>query len=175
MTAQNTITGNGISEQAYLALRHLDSTDVFKLACVESGKGMDQIAREMGWGISHAKRIFSANRYFPTYEDLPKFCAVVGNQLIVQWLQIMAEGDGQPPKHAEVDCSSLVFRIGELFSEAGDVGAAGQSAIEDMKLEPRELRRIMKELRDVIVKSLALMGDIRAQERQLAKGASGNA
>ncbi len=155
------------TDRTFDALSRLDAVDAFKLACMESGKGLDAIAREMGWSLAHAKRIVSTARYFPTYEDLPRFCAVVGNRLVLEWLLVSARRLGVPSRHDALSCNGLIFRIGELFSEAGDVGQAGQEAIADQRLEPVELRRLIKELRDVVVKALTLIGDLRTQERAL--------
>ncbi|MFV0349222.1 MAG: phage regulatory CII family protein, partial [Halodesulfovibrio sp.] len=128
------------------------------------------IMREMGWSEYHAKRVFGTERYFPTFEDLPKFCNVAGNTIIVQWLQVHALLYGIEPKHQNVDCAELVKRIGDLFGEMSDVGQEASDSIRDGILEPKELRRIIRELNDVVSKSMTLIGDLRALERSLKEG-----
>ena len=46
-----------------------------------------------------------------------------------------------------------------------DVGQEASAAIQDGKLEPKELRRIIRELNDVVDRSMALIGDLRVLER----------
>jgi hypothetical protein len=48
-----------------------------------------------------------------------------------------------------------------------EVGQEATDAIKDGKLEPKELRRIIRELNDVVTRSVELMGDLRALERKL--------
>ena len=145
----------------------LDAVDAFKLAWECSGKQMPEIMREMGWTEYHAKRVFGTERYFPTFEDLPQFCNVVGNTIIIQWLQVQAMNYGIAPKHVDVDCAELVKRMAELFGEMSDVGQEASAAIQDGKLEPKELRRIIRELNDVVDRSMALIGDLRVLERTM--------
>lgn len=145
----------------------LDAVDAFKLAWEMGNKSMPHILREMGWTESHARRVFSPERYFPTFEDLPRFCNVVGNTIIIQWLQVQSMQYGIAPQHTNVNCAELVKRMGELFGEMSDVGQEASAAIQDGKLEPVELRRIIRELNDVVNRSVCLIGDLRVLERTL--------
>ena len=150
-------------------LHNLCPEDAFKLALERSGMTWQKLAEEMGWTESHTKRVFSLERYFPTYEDLPKFCSIVGNMVIINWLQVQAMQYGLEHQHRDVDCQSLVFRISQLFGETSDVGQEAQKAVADGQLEPRELRRIIRELNDVVNTSLDMIGDLRELERRMKK------
>ncbi|MBI9080299.1 MAG: hypothetical protein JEY79_11240 [Pseudodesulfovibrio sp.] len=153
------------------SLANLDGIDAFKIAIEQSLKDLPTIAREMNWSESHTKRIFSTEKYFPSVVDLPKFCHVVGNTLVLQWLQAKAMVYGLPEKNRDIDCENLVFKIAKLFGEVGDVGRKGQEAIADGKLEPEELRGIIKEVKEVLTEGMELVGDLRILERDLvAKG-----
>ncbi|UZP68745.1 hypothetical protein N1030_07180 [Desulfovibrio mangrovi] len=154
-------------ENVRQSLVGLDAVDAFKLAWEIGNKPMPTVMSEMGWTESHARRVFSPERYFPTFEDLPRFCSVVGNTIIIQWLQVQAMYYGIAPKHVDVDCAELVKRMGELFGEMSDVGQEASAAIQDGKLEPKELRRIIRELNDVVDRSVALIGDLRVLERSM--------
>lgn len=156
-----------VDTKAHQSLVALDAVDAFRLAWTRSGKIMPEIMREMGWTEYHARRVFGVERYFPTYEDLPKFCNVVGNTIIIQWLQVQAMHYGITPSHQNVDCAELLKRTSELFGEMSEVGQESTDAIKDGKLEPKELRRIIRELNDVVTRSVELMGDLRALERKL--------
>ena len=150
-------------------LLNIDDIDAFKLAFEMSDLTLQQIAAEMGWSNGQARRIFSTDKYFPSFPEIPRFCAVVGNMVVVNWLMVRTMAYGAEPHPEDVDCSALVGRVGELFGETGDVGQAVQKAIQDGKLTAQEIRRIISEVRDVVSRSTALLGDLRAQERRLAK------
>ncbi|ADU61447.1 MAG: hypothetical protein KUA35_09240 [Pseudodesulfovibrio sp.] len=151
------------------ALAGMDAVDAFKVAIMKSSKELPAVAREMGWSDSHTRRIFSTDRYFPSFEDIPKFCHVVGNTLVVQWLQAKAMTYGLPQDVRNLDCENLVWKIGELFAEVGDVGRKGQEAIADGQLEAHELREIINEVKDVLTAGMELVGDLRVLERELSK------
>lgn len=155
------------------SLAKLDAIDAFKMAIEQSMKGLPSIAKEMGWSESHAKRIFSTEKYFPSFVDLPKFCHVVGNTLIIQWLQASAMVYGLPKKDRNIDCENLVFQIAKLFGEVGDVGRKGQEAIADGKLDAEELRGIIKEVKEVLTEGMDLVGSLRILERDLVNKEKG--
>jgi len=149
------------------SLANLDAIDAFKMAIENSHKDLPTIAKEMEWSESHTRRIFSTEKYYPSVVDLPRFCHTVGNNLILQWLQAKTMTYGLPTEERNIDCENLVWRIGNLFAEVGDVGRKGQKAIEDHKLEPHELREIIDEVKDVLTEGMELVGDLRILERDL--------
>jgi hypothetical protein len=155
------------------ALANLDPIDAFKLAAEQSHKPLSEIADAMGWSESQARRVFSTEKYWPSFEDLPQFCSVLGNNVLLLWLQAKTMTYGMPEQCRDVDCENLVFRIGELFAEVGDVGRKGQEAIADGKLEPHELRAIINEVKDVLTEGMELVGDLRMLERELVAKAGG--
>ncbi|MCJ2164632.1 MULTISPECIES: phage regulatory CII family protein [unclassified Pseudodesulfovibrio] len=155
------------------SLANLDAIDAFKLAIESSGKDVPTITKEMEWSESHTRRIFSTEKYYPSVVDLPRFCHVVGNNLVLQWLQAKAMTYGLPTEDRNIDCENLVFRIGNLFAEVGDVGRKGQEAIADGKLEPHELRAVIDEVKDVLTEGMELVGDLRILERDLTEQAKG--
>jgi hypothetical protein len=146
-------------------LLRLDAIDAFKLAAQKSGKGVGEIAKEMGWDGGQARRIFSVDRYYPSYEQLPILCGVLGNTIIIQWLQVQAMHAGMATVPQDINCAKLIQQIGKLFGEVSDVGKEAQCAIEDGKLEPKEVRRIIRELNDVLDHGADMLGTLRAWER----------
>lgn len=149
-------------------LASLDAIDAFKLAAEQSHMTLGQIADAMGWSESQARRVFSTEKYFPSVPDIPKFCNALGNNVILLWLQAKTMTYGLPETCRDIDCENLVFRIGALFGEVGDVGRKGQDAIADGKLEAHELRAIINEVKDVLTEGMELVGDLRILERELA-------
>jgi len=146
-------------------LHHLDAIDAFKLAIEKSVKPLPQIANEMGWSESFVKRVFSADKFFPSVADIPRFCAVLGNQVIIHWLLARATFYGLDEAHQDVDCNALLRRVNDLFAEVGDVAAEARASTADNKLEPVECRRLIKELSDVLDRGMSLVADLRSLER----------
>ncbi|BFR48759.1 phage regulatory CII family protein [Nitratidesulfovibrio sp. HK-II] len=146
-------------------LHHLDAVDAFKLAVEQSGLPLPEIAKRMGWSMPQARRVFSAEKYFPSFPDLPRFCIAVGNLTVVHWLLAKATPDEQAQPHAPLDCASLLLRVADLFTEVGHVAEEACRAASDDRLQVTELRRLLKELADVLERGMALVGDLRQMER----------
>lgn len=146
-------------------LHHLDAVDAFKLAVQQSGKTLPDIAKGMDWSVSQARRVFSAAKFYPSYPDLPRFCAVVGNLTIINWLLARATFHGIDEGRQSVDCAALLLRVTDIFAEVGDVAEEARKSVADNSLEPRELRSLIQELSDVLQQGMALVGDLREMER----------
>jgi len=146
-------------------LHHLDAIDAFKLAIEKSNKPLPEIAKEMGWKPFFMKRVFSAEKFYPSVEDIPRLCAVLGNQVIIHWQLARATFYGLDEAHQDVDCNALLRRVNDLFAEVGDVATEARASIADNKLEPHECRRLIKELSDVLDRGMSLVSDLRALER----------
>lgn len=149
-------------------LRELDAVDAMKLAVALSGKHVTDIAKEMDTGLYLVRRWFSTEKYFPSFEDIPLFCRTVGNMTLINWLQVQAMA-GDKVEHSDINCAALVGRVGELFGEMGDVGLEAQEAVKDGILESFELRRVIKEVTEVVAKGNQLVADLRIAERALAE------
>lgn len=148
-----------------IPLHHLDAIDAFKLAIEKSGKPLPEIAKDMGWSASFVRRVFSAEKFFPSVVDIPHFCAVLGNQVIIHWQLAAAAFYGLDEAHQDVDCNALLRRVNDIFAEVGDVAAEARTSIADNQLQAHECRRLIKELSDVLDKGMSLVADLRALER----------
>jgi len=151
-------------------LQHLSAEDLFRLAMSRSGKSVQQIGVEMGWGNGFANRVCSPGKFYPSFCDIPKFNNIVGNTHTILWLQERTLAYGFAHSNASVDCTELVKRIAELYQEMGEVGIEGNAAVRDNLLEPHEIRKVINELDDVACKTMDLMSDLRALERSIVKG-----
>lgn len=145
----------------------LDLKDAFKLAIMRSGKTPLQVAREMGWTLHHSNHVFGLNDYLPSARDFPRLCNVLGNTVIIDCLYGKARTSCEPPTR-DVDCAALMIRLNVLYTRLGKASDKGLKAIEDMRLEPREIRGIITELDQVIADTLETIADLRATERHLA-------
>lgn len=151
-------------------LHAIEAVDAFKLAMQSSHLSFREISRLMGWSETFARRVFSAEKFYPSFENLPKFCAVTGNMVIIQWLLAKAAVHGLNPEHPSVDCRALLLRVTDIFADAGDVAAKARAAVKDSLLRPHEIRRLLSALQVVLEDGCALLGDLRAQvQRQGAE------
>lgn len=149
-------------------LRELDAVDAMKLSVELSGKSIADIAKELGVGVHLARRWFGVEKYFPSFENIPNYCRAVGNMTLINWLQVQAIMGGKV-EHADINCAALIGRVGELFGEMGDVGLEAQEAVKDDVLESYELRKIIKEVTEVVAKGNQLVADLRVAERAIAE------
>jgi len=148
-------------------LAGLDPVDAFKQAFALSGLTESQFMERMGWRRDKTRRVFATGRYYPSFDELPKFCSVVGNTLILRWLQVNVLLADRNLDHVDIDCRELIMRAGELYSEVGDVGQYAAKAIEDGKLDLKEIRRLKEEVGQVATKAIETLGDLGAMERKL--------
>ncbi|XPV75165.1 MAG: phage regulatory CII family protein [Desulfovibrio sp.] len=141
--------------------------DIFTIAAERSGIGRDAIGKEMGWSKGQIGRVFGQDDYFSKFSDIPKFCSVVENTLVISWLQVQALHFGATHNASATDCVALIQRVGELFSETGDVGQVAKSALEDGKIDLQEYKKLMREVSDVINSGAILLSELRAGYNQL--------
>lgn len=151
------------------SLAGMDPSDAFKQAFALSGLTQKQFMEKMDWKQDKTRRVFKTGRYFPSFDELPKFCIVVGNTIIIQWIQMNVLQGKTPIKHSSLNCQNLFARIGELFAEVGDVGQKGQEVVEDGQIDLGETRKMKKEVGDVMTKAIELMSDLGALERELVE------
>lgn len=159
----NFISPPSLETSSTPGLHTLDAVDAFRLAVQSSHLSVRDISRLMGWSESFARRVYSAEKFYPSFEDLPKFCAVTGNMVIIQWLMARAAFYGLNPERQSVDCRALLLRVTGVFAEVGDVAGEARAAVQDDLLEPRELRRLLLALQTVLEDGCNLVADLRAQ------------
>lgn len=153
-----------------LHLHRIDAIDAFRMAIDQSGQSLPELAKRMEWSESMARRVFSPEKFYPSFEDLPKFCSTVGNTIILQWLMAKSTFYGVDEHAQAVDCHLLLLRVNDIFAEVGDVAHEARKAVEDNKLEAHELRALINELQDVLERGMALVGDLRRQIKSKPHG-----
>lgn len=159
-------TSPSLVDASQPGLHTLDAVDAFKLAAQSCHLPIKEICRLMGWSESFARRVFSTDKFYPSIEDLPRFCAIVGNPIIIQWLLAKAAFYGLNPEHQTVDCRALLLRVTDIFAEVGDVATEARTAVQDNLLQPAELRRLLSALQTVLEDGMTLVGDLRAMQHQ---------
>jgi hypothetical protein len=147
--------------QDEIELRELSLLDALDLAVKLSGKSRVKIADEMGWSWHNANRIFASERYWWSFEDFPRLLAVLGNTVLLDWARIHAEAGGLQRVPKNLDCPSLVLRMGVLFRELGDVAKVGEAAIRNNTIEKNEARQLIRELTDVANAALETVNGLR--------------
>lgn len=142
-------------------LRELSLLDALDLAVIRSGKSKVKIAEDMGWSWHNANRIFTTERYWFSFEDFPKLLVVLGNSVLLDWARAQAEVGGLQRVPRNLDCATLVFQMGKLFRELGDVARVGEEAILNNKIDKGEARRLIRELMDVANEVLETVSGLR--------------
>jgi transcriptional regulator with XRE-family HTH domain len=135
-------------------------TYALEVARAMSGKTYEQIAHEMDLGRETIHRYFTDPDYQPPTKRLPKLCKVLGNDIILDWVCLNAEG-----YFVRVPCgageTSLDIQIAQLTKDFSDVLQADGDARLDRKYTAGELERIDRELSELIVKGQQYRNAIR--------------
>lgn len=87
-------------------------TDALLLAVQVSGKQSKAVAIDLDIDAGQWSRILSHKAHFP-HDKLPLFCDVVGNEVVLQWLNYSRGYEPLPPRRE----SALQQRIRELERE----------------------------------------------------------
>ncbi|WP_302413475.1 hypothetical protein [uncultured Desulfovibrio sp.] len=154
-----------------LALHKLEAAEAFTLAAQASGLPFPEICNRMRWSKSFGRRVFRSEKFYPSFADLPRWCAVVGNTIVLQWALARATTHGLEAEFARVDCQALLLRITEMFADAGTVAARTREAVGDNLLQPQELRAVVHGLDALIEGGLDLLGDLRHELKGARRGA----
>ncbi len=154
-----------------IAFHKMEASEAFSLAARESGLPFPVICKRMNWSKSFGRRVFRNEKFYPSFADLPLWCAVVGNTIVLQWALARATTHGLEARFEHVDCQALLLRVTSMFAEAGNVAARTRDAVADNLLQPHELRSVINGLDDLIEGSLDLLGDLRHELKGAHRGA----
>lgn len=119
----------------------------FQMACALSRKSQDDIAAEMGWSISMSNRVFCNQDYWPTLASIPRFCQVVGNTILAQWI---IENVNMGLDVPAADAKSLLAHMRKLLHECSRVIEEGEKALDDNTVDYCEARRMNKCIADLL-------------------------
>ena len=128
-------------------LKNMTGTEAFQLAKDESALTTDEIAERLNVSPSVINRYLkSGDSYLPGLEMLPRLCAVLGNTILLQWLeaQVESEEESVPPAQSRAEVLTSVARAGVAL---GDVQ---RILVESKVIAPHHAREIRSALNDVI-------------------------
>ena len=128
-------------------LKNMTGTEAFQLAKDESALTTDEIAERLNVSPSVIKRYLkSGDSYLPGLEMLPRLCAVLGNTILLQWLetQVEAKEETIPPAQSRAEVLTSVARASVAL---GDVQ---RILVEAKVIAPHHARGIRSALNDVI-------------------------
>ena len=154
-----------------IVFHKMEASEAFSLAARESGLPFPVICKRMNWSKSYGRRVFRNEKFYPSFADLPRWCAVVGNTIVLQWALARATTHGLEAQFDHVDCQSLLLRITDMFADAGTVAGRAREAVGDNLLQPHELRAVVNGLDALIEGSLDLLGDLRHELKGAHRGA----
>lgn len=120
--------------------------DALHLAVQLSGLSLDEVAAAMGWAPGNADRIFGGGNYWMSLPSIPRFCVVVGNNALIDWLHAQAHAGGVKHDFPTLDCHGLLCGLSQLMQDLGAVAKEGQEAVVSGSIERREASRLIKRL-----------------------------
>lgn len=127
-------------------MRGMSAKSALRMAIAYSGKSNEEIRMAMGWSSSFAKKIFSSQEAMPSFVNMPKFCSVLGNRILPQW--ILQNMDNPVPNHEAMDAYGLLADMASMFELMGNFAKTGHAAIADWKLSREEVWNLLHQLRD---------------------------
>lgn len=148
-------------------LANLAPEDVFRLAISRSRHAPSVLAKHMGVSESFLRRVTSAEKYFPSYEDIPAFCDAVGNTLVIDWQFARVSFTHQSP--LSVTCGFLHTQVLSLAKELGHVSEKIITATADNRISKAENRTILKEVLDLLEAATQLAGALRAHDKKVVR------
>lgn len=142
--------------------RQMPLQTALRLAVTLSGKSDPEIAAAMSWTKTVENRVFSNGDYYPSLPTVVKFCDVVGNTILPEW--IIANCGNCYDMAEPMDAVALISSMGNLFGEMAEVASEGKAALaDDGKVDAAEAKRILKKLRNVIAVGADMMGRLQAR------------
>ena len=148
-------------------LANLAPEDVFRLAIMRSKHPVPILARRLHWSESFLRRVISSEKYFPSFVDIPTFCAAVGNTLVIEWQLARVRHVRKQAPAATPDF--LRDQVLTLTDELGHVAGRIRTAAEDNRITKAENRGILKEVLELADTAVSLAGALRAADRKVAR------
>jgi len=132
-----------MQERDYLNMSLLDAVN---LAVIMSKMSKDDVGAAMGWQPGNADRIFGSGNYWMSLPSVPRFCAVVGNNVLIDWLHAQAHAGGVQHEFPALDCPELLTGMTQLMDDLGNVASEAQRAVASESIEKGEAARLVKRL-----------------------------
>ncbi|MHC1701469.1 MAG: hypothetical protein AB9900_10880 [Humidesulfovibrio sp.] len=135
--------------------------DVLHHATRLSGKSEDEVGAAMRWAPGNTARLYGQGSYWPTLPNIPKLCVVLGNTVLLDWLQAQAEAGGVQYDFEAMDCEALLMSLGKMFRELGDVAKAGERAVADRHIDAVEAKLLTRKLQMLCATVVRAIGGMR--------------
>lgn len=161
---------------APVVVRMMDAEGLLSLGRLPFEQGMRQadhesratradVADRLRITLSAVNRAFAFEdeNYFIAAKRFPEMCLAMGTATPLRWLvgrylHLLVEGGLAPRRQVGVE--QVFRRLAEIAAEYGDVARAAGEAAEDGELDKAELKRLLREARDVSGRVNALIGDL---------------
>ena len=121
---------------------------------------------KIGIGMNVINRAFSSwqddREYFITFAKVPELCVAMRSSLLIQWAmaryEYLSREMDMPAR--PMDTAGCLRACAKMMKEMGDVAKEIEAAAEDEQLSKQEIRRIQRELSDVISICFNCMGQL---------------
>lgn len=133
---------NIIEHSEIIDLRGVSALTALRVAVMLSEKTPEEISEGMDWSPSVSKLFFLSGSYHIPMDQLPRFCRVVGNTVIVDWLALNA-GERKRTIRSMTP-RTLLKDLSNVLQNAADEVKAGNDSIDDGVIEEHEVKRIIK-------------------------------
>lgn len=135
--------------------------DAVNLAVFLSGLSKDDVGAAMGWNPGNADRIFGSGNYWMSLPSVPRFCVVVGNNVLIDWLHAQAHAGGVQHEFPALDSKGLLCGMNAILVDLGAAATECSSAVEDDKIQGAEASRLIKRLLKVCTDTIHTIRGLR--------------
>lgn len=149
-----------LSDPGQESMRGWSLASALRLSIALSNKSDEEVAAEMGWSKSVENRFFHNQNYWPSLPTLPRYCRVVGNSVLLQW--VLDNVEAELAQVQPMTAPEMLRHLQELIKELAEVLAEGQTALADHVIHPQEARRIIRELTDLFRVGASMMARLQA-------------
>lgn len=125
-----------------------------------SKKTEEEIAEEMGWSASVKNRILSNQDYWPSLSCLPKFCDVVGNEVIPRW--IIDNSACLSAQSTPMNAQTLFKALRQMMKEVAELLAKGEAALEGEKVLSKEAKKVIQSLEEIFHLGCRMLSGLKA-------------
>ena len=135
--------------------------DAIKFAVMLSGLSQDEVGAAMNWKPGNYDRIFGSGNYWPSLPNIPKFCVIVGNNVLIDWLHAQAHAGGVQHAFPSLDCQGLLHDMTQLMRDLGDAAKECERAVANRQIEAAEATRLIKRLLSLCTDSVQTIRGLR--------------
>ncbi|WP_051258219.1 phage regulatory CII family protein [Desulfovibrio cuneatus] len=155
-----------LPKELFEQLATMQPYEAFKMAIEMSSLKPMEARRALGWSESFWYRVMNDEKFYPSVMDIPHFCNVVGNPIVIFWQAAqLQEATPQPTDDA---CRFLTKELMDITHRLGELAASVSATVEDNKVELHEYKDVSKKLGTLMGECFSLSQAVTVKIQELS-------